>query len=80
MVGEGFVMPWVRLYVRRDGTKVQGHSRWAAGGRREMSTVVMVGLAVVVLGNPANSDSGSGATPNPCFESGLRPSSHIVMI
>uniref|UniRef100_A0A8D4BEH7 Uncharacterized protein n=1 Tax=Streptomyces pratensis (strain ATCC 33331 / IAF-45CD) TaxID=591167 RepID=A0A8D4BEH7_STRFA len=58
-------MPWVRLYVRRDGTKVQGHSRWAAGGRREMSTVVMVGLAVVVLGNPANSDSGSGATPRP---------------
>ncbi len=65
-MGEGeFVVPWVGPYVRRNGTKVQGYSRWAAGGRREMSIVVMVGLAVVVLGNPASSVGGSGTTPRP---------------
>nr|PPQ62721.1 hypothetical protein C5F59_38880 [Streptomyces sp. QL37] len=57
-------MPWVRPYVRRDGTRVKGHSRWAAGGRREMSVVVMFGLAVVVLGNPSGSGSGSADGPD----------------
>ena len=64
-MGEGaFVMPWVRPYVRSDGTKVKGYSRWAAGGRREMSIVVMVGLAVAVLGNPSSAD-GTGNSPRP---------------
>lgn len=58
-------MPWVREYMRRDGTRVKAHSRWAAGGRREMSIVVMVGLAVVVLGNPSSSADNPGKTPRP---------------
>lgn len=58
-------MPWVREYMRRDGTRVKAHSRWAAGGRREMSIVVMVGLAVVVLGNPSSSADNPGETPRP---------------
>ncbi|MBM7443121.1 hypothetical protein JOC24_006569 [Streptomyces sp. HB132] len=62
-------MPWVRPYVRRDGTKVRGYSRWAAGGRREMSIVVMVGLAVVVLGNPPSSADGPEKTPRPASSS-----------
>lgn len=58
-------MPWVRPYVRRDGTRVKGYSRWAAGGRREMSVVVMVGLAVVVLGNPSTSADSLDKAPRP---------------
>ncbi|MDQ0798089.1 hypothetical protein QFZ58_006577 [Streptomyces sp. B1I3] len=58
-------MPWVREYMRRDGTRVRGHSRWAAGGRREMSIVVGIGLAVVVLGNSSSSADGPGDTPRP---------------
>lgn len=27
-------MPFVRSYVRSDGTPVRGHSRWAPGGSR----------------------------------------------
>lgn len=59
-------MPWVREYVRRNGTRVKAHSRWAAGGRREMSVVVTVGLVVIVLGNPSSSaDGGQGKSPRP---------------
>lgn len=58
-------VPWVREYVRRDGTRVRGYSRWAAGGRRELPIVVIVGLAVVVLGNPSNSAGDPGRKPDP---------------
>ncbi len=44
-------MPWVNDYIRRDGTKVRGYSRWAAGARREMSTLVLFGVAVAVIGD-----------------------------
>jgi hypothetical protein len=58
-------MPWVRDYVRSDGTPVRGHSRWAQGARREMTTFAGFALGVVVLGN-GNASAGSGGTaPRP---------------
>ena len=58
-------MPWVRDYVRADGTPVRGHSRWAQGARREMTIFAGFALAVVVLGN-GNASTGSGeAAPRP---------------
>ncbi|MEU6571981.1 hypothetical protein [Streptomyces parvulus] len=57
-------MPWVRPYVRSDGTPVRGHSRWAPGARREMMIFSVVALAVVGLGN-SNISAGDGKTPRP---------------
>lgn len=57
-------MPWVRDYVRSDGTPVRGHSRWAPGARREMAIFAICGLAVVGLGH-ANAATGSGTVPRP---------------
>lgn len=40
--GEGEAwMPWVRPYVRSDGTPVRGHSRWAAGGGGERAAAAV---------------------------------------
>lgn len=57
-------MPWVRPYVRSDGTPVRGHSRWAPGARRETMIFSVVALAVVGLGN-SNISTGDGRTPRP---------------
>lgn len=64
-------MPWIRDYVRSDGTPVRGHSRWPAGARREMTIFAGFALAVVALGNGngngnGNVSAGSGdAAPRP---------------
>lgn len=57
-------MPWVRPYVRSDGTAVRGYSRWAPGARREMTIFAVVALAVVGLGN-GNASVSSGAEQRP---------------
>jgi hypothetical protein len=58
-------MPWVRDYVRSDGTRVRGHSRWAPGARREVTIFAGFALAVVALGN-GNASAGSGSeVPRP---------------
>lgn len=57
-------MPWVRPYVRSDGTPVRGHSRWAPGARREMTIFGAVALAVVALGNGGSTGPGEEA-PRP---------------
>jgi hypothetical protein len=57
-------MPWVRSYVRSDGTQVRGHSRWAPGARREVMIFSVVALAVVGLGN-GNVSAGGEGTPRP---------------
>ncbi|MYS69611.1 hypothetical protein GTY88_04080 [Streptomyces sp. SID5926] len=57
-------MPWVRPYVRSDGTPVRGHSRWAPGAKRETMIFAVVALAVVGLGN-SNVSTGEGSTPRP---------------
>ncbi|GAA2698638.1 hypothetical protein GCM10010348_71420 [Streptomyces anthocyanicus] len=56
-------MPWVRSYVRSDGTPVRGHSRWAPGAKREAMILGVVAVAVVGLGN-SNVSTGEGA-PRP---------------
>ncbi|RMB79499.1 hypothetical protein CTZ28_45270 [Streptomyces shenzhenensis] len=57
-------MPWIRPYVRSDGTPVRGHSRWAPGARREMTIFALVALAAVGLGN-GNATAGGGQSPSP---------------
>lgn len=65
-------MPWIRPYVRADGTQVKGHSRWAAGARREMAIVAVVGVVVLAGGNTAPS-KGPGGKPYPRPTSGVYP-------
>jgi hypothetical protein len=57
-------MPWVRPYVRSDGTPVRGHSRWAPGAKREAMIFGLVALAVVGLGDSNPPARGEG-TPRP---------------
>jgi hypothetical protein len=57
-------MPWVRDYVRSDGTPVRGHARWAPGARQEMTISAVVALAAVGRGN-GNSTTGNGNCPRP---------------
>ncbi|PAZ16511.1 hypothetical protein CLM62_08110 [Streptomyces sp. SA15] len=52
-------MPWVRPYVRSDGTPVRGHSRWAPGARREMGILAAVAVAVLVMGGEGGAATGS---------------------
>jgi hypothetical protein len=58
-------MPWIRDYVRSDGTPVRGHSRWPAGARREMTIFAGFALAVVALGNGSASTGSGDAAPRP---------------
>ncbi|AWE54371.1 hypothetical protein DC008_35145 [Streptomyces nigra] len=58
-------MPWVRDYVRSDGTPVRGHSRWAPGARRELTVLAVIALAVVGMGGGGGGASGGGSAPRP---------------
>jgi hypothetical protein len=58
-------MPWVRDYVRSDGTPVRGHSRWAPGARREVTIFAGFALAVVALGNGSTTAGSGGEAPRP---------------
>ena len=58
-------MPFVRPYVRSDGTSVRGHTRWAPGARREMPIVAVFGLAVLGFGNPSTQDVTDSPAPTP---------------
>lgn len=60
-------MPFVRSYVRSDGTPVRGHSRWAPGARRELTVFALVAVAVVGLGH---SDGTAGGTASPRWKPG----------
>jgi len=61
-------MPFVRPYVRSDGTPVRGHSRWARGARREMTILALFGLAVLGFGHtsPTNA-SNTGPRPSATY-------------
>lgn len=63
-------MPWVRSYVRSDGTPVRGHTRWAPGARREMTIFGTVAPAIVALSN--------GGFSGAADEEGPRPQSTVV--
>ncbi len=56
-------MPFVRPYVRSDGTAVRGHTRWAPGARRELTVFAFVGSAVLGYGNSADAGDTSGTRP-----------------
>lgn len=58
-------MPFVRPYVRSDGTPVRGHSRWAPGARREMTIVAIFGLAVLGFGNGQTGTGSNSPQPHP---------------
>lgn len=53
-------MPWVRPYIRSDGTPVRGHSRWAPGAKRETMIFGVVALVVVGLSQRNGSAEGEG--------------------
>ncbi|MEV0695737.1 hypothetical protein [Streptomyces sp. NPDC050388] len=55
-------MPFVRPYVRSNGTPVRGHFRWAPGARRELTVLALAAVAVVGLGN---SNGGADGTTGP---------------
>ncbi|MEV6379526.1 hypothetical protein AB0M31_08930 [Streptomyces sp. NPDC051773] len=57
-------MPFVRPYVRSDGTPVRGHSRWAPGARREVTLFVAIGFAVLVIGNASTATEGDVKSPD----------------
>lgn len=57
-------MPFVRPYVRSDGTPVRGHSRWAPGARREMTIFALFGLAVLGFGHISPTNA-SNTEPRP---------------
>ncbi|MFD9285356.1 hypothetical protein ACFWD7_50585 [Streptomyces mirabilis] len=58
-------MPFVRSYVRSDGTPVRGHSRWAPGARREMTVFAAFGLAVLGFGHGPATDGTHPGSPTP---------------
>ncbi|MEU5335673.1 hypothetical protein AB0G51_20450 [Streptomyces asoensis] len=58
-------MPFVRSYVRSDGTLVRGHSRWAPGARREMTIITAFGLAVLGYANAHTANGSDSTQPTP---------------
>ncbi|MGA5264758.1 hypothetical protein ACPCI0_31645 [Streptomyces griseoincarnatus] len=58
-------MPFVRPYVRSDGTPVRGHFRWAPGARREMTIFTVFGLAVLGFGHTSAADATDSGSPTP---------------
>lgn len=68
----GSQVPWIGPYRRADGTQVKGHSRWAAGARREMAIIVVAGLVVVAGGNTTPSKATDGK-PYPRPTAGVYP-------
>ncbi|MFI8275156.1 hypothetical protein ACIGBH_09625 [Streptomyces sp. NPDC085929] len=55
-------MPWIKDYVRSDGTPVSGHVRLPAGARRETALLGMFVAGVLILGNGATT-AGAGTEP-----------------
>ena len=56
-------MPFVRPYMRSDGTPVRGHTRWAPGARRELT--IFAFAALVVLGYGGSADAGDTSVTRP---------------
>lgn len=68
-------MPYVREYVRSDGTRVRGYSRWAPGARGEMTLLAVVAVAVIGMGGgttPAGSAEGGATRPQPAVKYPIR--------
>lgn len=59
-------MPWVEEH-ERDGTKVRRYFRWAPGARRDLSILVLLGIAAAGYGGTTGtaSSGGPGSTPRP---------------
>ncbi|WP_328443433.1 hypothetical protein OG780_44135 [Streptomyces sp. NBC_00386] len=58
-------MPFVRPYMRSDGTPVRGHSRWAPGARREMTVFAVFGPAVLGFGHTSATERPGSVSPTP---------------
>lgn len=69
-------MPFVRPYVRSDGTPVRGHSRWAPGARREMTIFALFGLAVFGFGHTSTANGTDSAPRRPAVTSPIRLDHH----
>lgn len=58
-------MPFVRPYVRSDGTPVRGHTRLAPGARRELTIFAFAALVVLGYGHSTDAGTTSGTRPRP---------------
>ncbi|MGX1364699.1 hypothetical protein RKD19_000058 [Streptomyces canus] len=65
-------MPFVRPYVRSDGTPVRGYFRWAPGARREMTIFAVFGLVVLGFGNTSSADATNRGSPTPSVSYPIR--------
>ncbi|RFC78291.1 hypothetical protein DXZ75_11450 [Streptomyces sp. AcE210] len=61
-------MPWVQEHVR-GGAKVRRYFRWAPGARRDLSILVLLGIAVAGYNGTSGADGSGGTGP----ASGPRP-------
>ncbi|MEV8312312.1 hypothetical protein AB0P36_34735 [Streptomyces flavidovirens] len=52
-------MPWVEEH-ERGGTRVRRYFRWAPGARRDMSILVLLGLAIVGYSGTSATSTGGG--------------------
>jgi hypothetical protein len=57
-------MPWVEEH-ERGGTKVRRYFRWAPGARRDLSVLVLLGIAAAGYGGTSGTASGGSAGPVP---------------
>ncbi|MFE9539746.1 hypothetical protein [Streptomyces sp. NPDC006691] len=59
-------MPWVEEH-ERGGTKVRRYFRWAPGARRDLSILVVLGIAVAGYGGTTGTagNNGPGQPPRP---------------
>jgi hypothetical protein len=57
-------MPWVEEH-ERGGTKVRRYFRWAPGARRDLSILVLLGIAVAGYGGTTDASGGGSSGPAP---------------
>jgi hypothetical protein len=57
-------MPWVEEHERAR-TKVRRYFRWAPGARRDLSILVLLGIAVAGYGGTSGASSSEGSAPRP---------------
>lgn len=57
-------MPWVEEH-ERGGTKVRRYFRWAPGARRDLSVLVLLGIAVAGYGGTSGASGRGDSQPAP---------------
>ncbi|APU41222.1 MULTISPECIES: hypothetical protein [unclassified Streptomyces] len=71
-------MPWIKDYVRSDGTPVKGYFRLPAGARRETTLLGLFVAGAFVLGNGGTTAGAGPGTGTGTGEELPRPRSTVV--